>query len=301
MTVLANIDIRQARALESTSDGLLIFDREGALLSINSAARQLLGVERKGSPDGLSLVATLGPQADAIMSAVRDRQNRRVRAMIRRNGVERHLEFAVNAVPGGGSDGGVATVRDVTEQHAQLETLKFMATRDPLTGLANRRAFEQAAKSARATTEAPLALFICDLDGFKPVNDTWGHHAGDAILREIGSRLVAEVPAHAVVARLGGDEFAIVIPRSSEALATEAARRLVYRIRQPVDINGERIQVGVSIGIALGADHQDIHALMERADAAMYKAKRARCGYELWRPKQLPNAAAQPTLRAVSH
>jgi len=233
------------------------------------------------------------------MSAVRDRQNRRVPAMIRKNGVERHLEFAVSAVPGRGSHGGVATVRDVTEQNAQLETLKVIATRDPLTGLVNRRAFDQAAKSAHVTTTAQLALFICDLDGFKPVNDTWGHHAGDALLREIGNRLVAEAPAHAVVARLGGDEFGILIPHSSETLAAEAARRLVYRIRQPVEINGERIQVGVSIGVALGADHQDIHALMECADAAMYRAKRARCGYELWRPKQLPNAATQPTLKSA--
>jgi diguanylate cyclase (GGDEF)-like protein/PAS domain S-box-containing protein len=298
-TVLANIDIGLARALESTSDGLLIFDREGRLLSINSSARQLLAVEPKGSPDGISLAAMLGPQADAVMSAVRDRQNRRVRTMIRKNGVERHLEFAVNAIPGGGADGGIATVRDVTEQHAQLEALKFIATRDPLTGLANRRAFEKAAKSARGTIGAPLALFICDLDGFKPVNDTWGHHAGDAILREIGNRLVAEAPAHAVVARLGGDEFGVLIAHSSEALAIETARRLVSRIRQPVEINSERITVGVSIGIALDTERQDIHVLMECADAAMYEAKRAGCGYELWRPKQLPNAAAQPTLKSA--
>jgi len=293
MMVLANIDIHLARALENTSDGMLTFDREGTLLSINGAARQLFGIG--GSKlDECSLTSMLGLQARAVMSAVRDPQQRRVRTVIRQNGIERHLELAVSAVPGDGPSIGVATVRDVTEQHAQFETMRLIATRDPLTGLANRRAFEQAFKSARADSEASLALFICDLDGFKPVNDTWGHQTGDALLREIANRLVAQAGSAALVARLGGDEFGILMPRSTEALAAEAAKRMIGAIGRPFEIDGKCVHVGVSIGIALGASHQDVQALMECADAAMYDAKRVRSGCAFWRGKPVPHATAQP-------
>ena len=298
ITVLANIDIHLARALENASDGLLTFDREGKLLSINAAARQLFGIEGNADLDAYALTSMLGLQARAVMAAVRDPQQRRVRTIIRKNGIERHLELAVGAVPGEGTAIWVATVRDVTEQHAKFESMRLIATRDPLTGLANRRAFEQALKNAPAS-EAPLALLICDLDGFKPVNDTWGHHAGDAVLQEIAKRMVAQVGLHAVVARLGGDEFGILIPRSTKALAAEAAKRLLGAIGRPYEIEGHCMHVGASIGIALSNNHQDFQMLMQCADAAMYDAKRARSGFGFWHGEPVPHAAAQPISRAV--
>jgi len=297
MTVLANIDIHLARALENASDGLLTFDREGKLLSINAAARQLFGIEGSADLDEYSLTSMLGLQARAVMAAVRDPQQRRVRTIIRKNGIERHLELAVGAVPGEGTSIGVVTVRDVTEQHAKFESMRLIATRDPLTGLANRREFEQAFKNARAS-EAPLALFICDLDGFKPINDTWGHQAGDALLQEIAKRMLAEAGTHAVVARLGGDEFGILLPRSTEALAAGAAKRLLGAIGRPFEINGKSLHVGVSIGIALSDNHQDFQALMQCADAAMYDAKRSRSGCGFWRGEPA-RRTAQPIAKAV--
>ena len=244
------------------------------------AARQLFGIEGTGDLDEYSLSSMLGLQARALMVPVCDQQHRRVRTIIRKNGIERHLELSVGAVPGDETTIGVATVRDITEQHAKFESMRLMATRDPLTGLANRRAFEQAAKNTRPG-EAPLALFICDLDGFKPVNDTLGHQAGDALLQEIARRMVAQAGSHAVVARLGGDEFGIVIPRSTEAHAAEAAQRMLVAIGRPFEINGNPVHVGVSIGIALSANDQDFQLLMQYADAAMYEAKRSRSGYAI--------------------
>ncbi|MGA8615090.1 MAG: diguanylate cyclase [Xanthobacteraceae bacterium] len=298
MTVLANVDVHLARALENTSDGLLTFDRDGKLLSINTAARQLFGIEGKDDLDQYSLTSMLGLQARALMVAVRDSRQMRVRTIIRENGIERHLELAVGAVPGDGTTIGVATVRDITEQHAKFESMRLIATRDPLTGLANRHAFEQALKNTRPG-EAPLALFICDLDGFKPVNDTLGHQAGDALLQEIAKRMVAQAGSHAVVARLGGDEFGIVVPRSTEALAAEAAERVLGAIGRPFEINGNCVHVGVSIGIALSATDQDFQVLMQCADAAMYNAKRSRSGYGFWRGEAMPHAGAQPISKAV--
>jgi diguanylate cyclase (GGDEF)-like protein/PAS domain S-box-containing protein len=298
MTALANVDIHLAHALENTSDGLLTFDGEGKLLSINTAARQLFGIEGTGDLGEYSLTSMLGLQARALMVAVRDRQQRRVRTIIRKNGTERHLELAVGAVPGDGTTTGVATVRDITQQHAKFESMRLIATQDPLTGLANRRAFEQALKNTRPG-DAPLALFMCDLDGFKPVNDTLGHQAGDTLLQEIARRMVAEAGSHAVVARLGGDEFGIVIPRCTEPLAAEAAQRVLGAVGRPFEINGNCVHVGVSIGIALSANDQDFQVLMQWADAAMYNAKRSRSGYGFWRGEAMAHAAAQPISKAV--
>ena len=298
MTVLANVDIHLARALENASDGLLTFDHEGKLLSINAAARQLFGIAADANLNEYSLTSILGLQARLVMAAVRDPQQTRIRTITCKNGGERHLELAVGAVPGQGTSIGVATVRDVTEQHAKFESMRLIASRDPLTGLANRRAFEQTLKNARAS-ESPLALFICDLDGFKPVNDTWGHQAGDALLQEIANRMVAQAGSDAMVARLGGDEFGILIPRTTAGRAAQAAKRLLAAIGRPYEIKGHAIHVGVSIGIASSTSPQDFQLLMQRADAAMYDAKRAHSGYGFWHAELVPHAATQQIAAAV--
>jgi diguanylate cyclase (GGDEF)-like protein len=159
-----------------------------------------------------------------------------------------------------------------------VEVLNRIATEDALTGVANRRAFEQALRHAYAANERHFALLMCDLDGFKQVNDTMGHKAGDVLLREIATRLVTETGPNGIVARLGGDEFAILLPRATQTLAAEAVQRLAGAVARPIDIDGRSVNVGVSIGVALGSQNGDEHALMENADAAMYATKRSRAG-----------------------
>ena len=170
--------------------------------------------------------------------------------------------------------GAVTVVADI-----DVDMLSRIATEDPLTGVVNRRAFAQALQQAYAGTERRFALFLCDLDGFKQVNDTMGHKAGDVLLREIAMRLVAESGPDGIVARLGGDEFAILLPQAKHMLAAEAAQRFVDAVARPIAIDGRSVNVGVSIGVALGTRHGDEHGLMESADAAMYAAKRSRAGY----------------------
>ncbi len=160
-----------------------------------------------------------------------------------------------------------------------VEMLNRIATEDALTGVANRRAFVETLQHAYAGNERQFALFLCDLDGFKQVNDTMGHKAGDVLLREIATRLVTETGPNGIVARLGGDEFAILLQQATRALAAEAAQRFVGAVARPIAIDGRSVNVGVSIGIALGIRHGDEHGLMESADAAMYAAKRSRAGY----------------------
>jgi diguanylate cyclase (GGDEF)-like protein/PAS domain S-box-containing protein len=277
------IDLRLAGVLDDTPDGLLTFDSNGVLLSINSAARHLFGLDTMGEPGDYTLSGIFGPQAEAVLAATRTKQNARVLTTTRRDGVERRLELAVSATPTEQGSIGVATVRDVTEQQAQIDALNRIATRDALTGVLNRRAFEQILEATCAGVAVQSALLVCDLDGFKLVNDTFGHQAGDTLLREIASRLIQEAGPNAVVARLGGDEFAIVVPHASEILAAMTARRLVAAVSQPIQIGVRHATVGVSIGIALSSAHAEPRALFDGADEAMYRAKRSRSGYKFAR------------------
>lgn len=148
---------------------------------------------------------------------------------------------------------------------------------DGLTGLGNRRLFETQVNAVLARGGRCAVLFI-DLDGFKPVNDTHGHAVGDALLKEIAVRLrlSARHPDHA--ARLGGDEFALLAElRQDDADAGGfLARRVLKSLREPVEIDGRRIEVGGTIGIAVGPDAgTDAADLIHAADLAMYEGKRA--------------------------
>jgi diguanylate cyclase len=166
--------------------------------------------------------------------------------------------------------------RRAAELHA------FEAARiDALTSLPNRRMFLELAGCALGEVWKSggkcFVLFI-DLDGFKPVNDTHGHAAGDAILIAVGKRLHQSAPRNALVARMGGDEFAILLPRDDCAGTgpVEAARKIIAALQQPFELAGVKISINASIGIATGPDNgKRAEDLTDAADQAMYEAKRA--------------------------
>jgi diguanylate cyclase (GGDEF)-like protein/PAS domain S-box-containing protein len=284
--VLAGIDLRLAWVLNDASDGLVTFDSKGAVLCINSAARRLFGLQGRAECKGPLLSDILGRQADAALSAVWERTPRRVQTLVRRGGSERYLELAVNAVPAEGAWIGVAIVRDITEQHAQFEALNRFATEDSLTGLLNRRAFAEALNCVGELNANEYALLMCDLDEFKTVNDTFGHQAGDAILREIAARLASAIGPTAILARLGGDEFAVLLAHTSEPAAGCAAERLLAAVCVPIAIGCQHVRVGMSIGIALSSSQPCPTRLMASADRAMYRAKVGRSGYAFAREQQ---------------
>ena len=169
------------------------------------------------------------------------------------------------------------------------------ARTDDLTLLPNRRMFlhavDEAIDAARARDEA-TALLILDLDQFKKLNDTLGHHAGDLLLCEIGPRLSAVLHEQDLLARLGGDEFGILLAAScGESEALTVADRLGEALSEPFELEGLQVHVGGSIGIALFPDHsQDARQLLRHADVAMYQAKVARSGRELYASDQDTNS-----------
>jgi diguanylate cyclase (GGDEF)-like protein len=159
----------------------------------------------------------------------------------------------------------------------QLEHLKstyeLQATRDQLTGLLNRRGLVARAEQLPGT----LGVLFCDLDGFKGVNDTLGHAAGDELLEKVARRLETGVPAHAVLGRMGGDEFVVVVPDATAEELAEVGRRIELEIGRPYLLEAGMARIGVSIGTAFAAPgERDLDALLGKADQLMYEVKRNR-------------------------
>ncbi len=168
----------------------------------------------------------------------------------------------------------------------QAQQNEFQAQHDALTGLYNRALFHERVRDTikDSPPEDMSAVLLMDLDRFKEINDTLGHHIGDGLLIEMAKRLSASIPEGATVARLGGDEFAILLPHiSAIGDATKAADDLVAALETPFELEQLMLDVGASIGIALYPRHGlDADALMQRADVAMYLAKDNHRGYEIY-------------------
>ncbi len=167
----------------------------------------------------------------------------------------------------------------------QAEENRKLAREDGLTGLANRTSFTELASEALAKRPTHAAVLLLDLDRFKDLNDSLGHHAGDLLLREIGPRLTSALPEGTVVARLGGDEFAALLAPVEPEEAMAAAVHLREILGAPVEIEGIAVSAEGSVGIAhYPDDGRDVATLLQRADVAMYEAKERRVGVATYQP-----------------
>src|SRR3954471_569617 len=169
----------------------------------------------------------------------------------------------------------------------RLRASERYAVTDDLTGLGNRRHLLNRLAEALKDQQGDVALLLIDLDGFKELNDTLGHSAGDEVLRQIGPRLEETLEPGATLARLGGDEFAVVLDPGDEAGASAAGLRLRSALEHSFRVGGIRVHIDASIGIALFPEHgDDALGLLQRADVAMYEAKRTRTGHEVYLPER---------------
>jgi diguanylate cyclase (GGDEF)-like protein len=181
--------------------------------------------------------------------------------------------------------------RRAEELREHAERSEHDANHDPLTLLPNRSLFRDRAHQSILSSARDghnTALLLIDLDRFKEINDTLGHHSGDLLLREVGPRLQRMLRESDTVARFGGDEFGILLTHVSGAAAAEEVARAVHRaLEEPFAIQGLTLDVEASIGIALHPLHaSDFEELMQRADVAMYRAKAKRSGYEVYHPDE---------------
>jgi diguanylate cyclase (GGDEF)-like protein len=187
--------------------------------------------------------------------------------------------------------------RDVTEIALARERIASLAYSDPLTGLANRTslmpALDQAVQRARRRN-SKIAVVFLDLDGFKEINDVYGHDAGDALLIELAGRLRDNLRASDLVARLGGDEFLVVVEEVQDPQPVEiVANKLLMETVRPYTLPGAQASVTASIGISIFPDDAaDATALMKHADIAMYAAKQA--GKNTWKFYSASPAANDP-------
>jgi diguanylate cyclase (GGDEF)-like protein/PAS domain S-box-containing protein len=180
--------------------------------------------------------------------------------------------------------------QDITEHKRAEGALRQLALYDSLTGLPNRALLHDRLRHTieSATRDLqPVALLLMDLDRFKDVNDTLGHHVGDELLRQVAERLRSALRSSDTIARLGGDEFAVLLPDTDASAASLAAARLSQSLERPFLLEGQNIHTAASIGISLYPEHGgDAETLLRRADVAMYSAKRGGRGYTVYSPDQ---------------
>jgi len=195
-----------------------------------------------------------------------------------KNGEYRWLNWTTPA-PASGSHFLYAVARDITVQREQDERTLYLASHDDLTGLANRWRFKEELEASFARLKRHVgrtfALLVFDLDEFKPINDTYGHQAGDIVLQAISERLRAIKRDTDILCRLGGDEFALLAPDADVDEAQLIADRIRKEVQRPINIGAVDVAVDVSIGVAMATQNSaDPKDLIKVADDAMYKSKR---------------------------
>ena len=263
-------------------------DAENRVVYISSRMTSLLG-RSANQLIGHSLPATLGGNS-ALGRTLLDRQpfaSLEMELKTRRGA--RWISLAGDPIidMSGQFQGFRGVGSDITEVRKTQERLTNLANMDVLSGLPNRGRVRQLlgeALSSATSGNVPCAIMFLDLDGFKPVNDTFGHPKGDAVLKSVSQRLVKEVGEIGHVGRMGGDEFAIVIrDAQSRRKVEDLGRRIIHAVAEPYHIDKAEIRIGVSIGCAFGPiDGQSVDDLIQKADLALYQAKaqgRGTCCY----------------------
>lgn len=256
----------------------LELDTGGALLSVNERWEEM-----RGRPVGAELGRrwlrdTPADERDALLERLaRPEAFRTTLTTVGADDRTRCIELEIEPVVDGGEwIGWHASATDVTEVRA-LEAVADNAFTDDLTGVANRALFDTTVARAlgRRREEHPAVVLFLDLDGFKPVNDTHGHAAGDEVLQSVADRITSVLRPADLVARYGGDEFAVLLEHADEAFACDVGDRLVAAVAEPLEVGGVTIRLGVSVGIALTEPDDEVDDVVGRADAAMYVAKRS--------------------------
>ncbi|HSW08645.1 EAL domain-containing protein [Aquabacterium sp.] len=275
-----------AKVFEASSEGILILDARHRVLTANRALCRHTGFEL-AELIGETLAPLFDEEASSavlaqIWAAADKRGSWQGEVRLKRRSDSTYPAWlvvsAVRDGPGSVSHY-ICTALDISDRKASEERIHFLAHHDALTGLPNRLLFterlRQATQQARRSGHQVAVLFI-DLDRFKTINDSLGHHAGDALLRSVAKRLQEAVRDGDTVCRLGGDEFVIALSgvNGSDEVLGIVERRLVPMIRRVHQVGSAELHVSCSIGVALFPDDsRDIDELMQHADVAMYQAK----------------------------
>ncbi|MCA1939895.1 MAG: PAS domain S-box protein [Caenispirillum bisanense] len=293
-----------ATVFDTTAEGIAVCEADGTITTVNPAFATITG-EDAAALVGRSVGEVFGCGAfdQGVMLEALAAEGHWVGEQwsCRPRGEEYASRIAASAVP---SEDGAETLRqfvvvvnDITQRKRDEERIRYQANYDALTGLPNRALFldrlEHGVAAARRSG-ATLGLMFIDLDGFKAVNDTLGHEAGDELLKGAADRLRKCVRESDTVARLGGDEFTIIMDNvEGRPGAAIVAQRIIRTLEIPFDLNGREGRVSASIGIALfPADAADCEELLRNADTAMYAAKaQGKKNHQFYEPETAAEAA----------
>ncbi len=290
MLRISAIQRSASAVIDNVIEGIVQIDRVGRIGRFNKAAESIFGyteAEVMGRNVNMLMPSPYREDHDEYIARYVATGRAtvigigRIVTGLRKNGESfpMHLGVTEAATPDGGFF--IGLVRDMTAEERMRRQIEYLATHDALTGLPNRNECWKrldARYSLRDDRHGPAecSVFYCDLDGFKQVNDQYGHAAGDAVLKETARRLTEVLFVRDFIARIGGDEFlAIVDGELDDAKATALARRMIEVVGTPVVAPEGQFRIGVSIGIAHSREHPDsVEALVNSADGAMYAAKR---------------------------
>ncbi len=300
---LNKAQVRLKTAIDNIDEGFAVFDENDILVTYNHFFQELYpglhdfkdkpctyeGLLRANVEKGVFQLERRGAGNEDSESMAEDQQEDWIQRKLsyHRNPARPQLdllsskkwvEVIENIIPGGGV---VAVHKDISKAKKKEERLEFLALHDGLTGLANRKKFDNVltdsiAKCAKKHCD-PFAIMFFDLDGFKNVNDTLGHDFGDFLLQSVAQKLVSVTRDEDLVARFGGDEFAAIITNVESISDVElVAKRCLDAVGTSVEKDNQTASFGVSIGISIYPDHgQTADEIVKQADGAMYKAKKS--------------------------
>lgn len=275
-----------SRVAEQVGEGVVVTDNDGWFQYVNptfavqhaGTVEDLTGAHLSGFYREEDLATDVAP---IIAAALEHGIGRGAVTRLRRDGTQfpAHVTLSLLRDEAGGLIGRVLCVQDITAQRKLEEELRQAALYDPLTRLPNRRLLRDRVEHAlvlRERRHTGVAALFVDLDGFKRVNDTFGHDVGDEVLVEVAHRLVGRVRQCDTVARYGGDEYVMLLEELvNREQAVTIGQRVLAGFTDPVQTMGGNLPVSASIGIHVATDVDDHDGLLRAADGAMYDAKRS--------------------------
>ncbi len=281
--------------VEHVTDGLIAFDPQGVIKMCNPVMARMFGYQE---------AEVRGKNADMLLTDLRQTAGGPIevgtREVVgtRKSGATFQVDVTVNETTQGGRKLYIAILRDVTERQQAEQRLIYLAQFDALTGLPTRMLFHDRATQALARADREekfVAIMYLDLDHFKNVNDSMGHHAGDELLKAVAKRVTSCLRNVDTVSRMGGDEFTVIlesIPHIDNA--TIVAEKILDVMQEPFRLDGHEVHVTASIGITIyPMDDKDLASLVKDADQAMYRAKKAgRNNYQLFGADMAESATA---------
>lgn len=280
-----------ALGFAASPEAIMVSDESGTILLVNPAFTRLTGYTAEEIVGQNPRILSSGQHDPAFYAEMWSAINRQGKwegeIWNRRKNGEVYLEYlTISAIQDrqGKTVFYCGVFTDITVRKRYEEEIRHHAYHDLLTGLPNRMQLQEYFSAALAEAERSkqaLAVLFIDLDGFKEVNDTMGHAAGDQLLQSVSDRLQGLMGGKDAIGRHGGDEFIILLGNlDSVSVAAERAEQIVKRLCQPFVIAGQEVRIGASIGISLFPDHgREMEALMQKADHALYAAKE-RGGYQ---------------------